>query len=112
MQQVCRDKEIWPKWKNRSKLQKKKCDKEIANLSGADFKTLAIRMLTEMIGYGHKIKEEVKSIQSKIKKNMQGTNNDGKETGSHINDLEQKEAINIQSEQNEETRIKKKWGEA
>ena len=62
-------------------------------------------MLTEMIGYGHKIKEEVKSIQSKIKKNMQGTNNDGKETGTQTNDLGQKEEINIHLEQNEEKRI-------
>ena len=31
-----------------------------------------------------------------------------KETRTQINDLEQKEEINIQSEQNEETRIKKK----
>ena len=43
-----------------------------------------------------------------IKKNLQGTNSDGKETGTHINGLEQKEQINIQPEQNEETRILKK----
>ena len=30
-------------------------DEEIANLSGAQFKTLVIRMLTEMADYGHKI---------------------------------------------------------
>ena len=29
-------------------------DKEIANLSDAEFKTLVIRMLTEMVEYGHK----------------------------------------------------------
>ena len=39
-------------------------DEEIANLSDAQFKTLVIRMLTEMVEYGHKIKEEVKTIQS------------------------------------------------
>ena len=38
---------------------------------------------------------------------MQWTNTDGKETGTQINSLEQKEEINIQSEQNEETRIQK-----
>ena len=32
---------------------------------------------------------------------------DRKETGTHSNNLEQKEEINIQSEQNEETRIQK-----
>ena len=43
-----------------------------------------------------------------IKKNLQGTNSDGKETRTQINSLEQKEEIDIQREQNEETRIKKK----
>ena len=65
-----------------------------------------------MTEYGHKIKEEVKAIQSEIKKNIQGTNSEGKETGTQINGLEQKEEINIQPEKNEETRIQKKWGEA
>ena len=32
-------------------------DEEIANLSDAQFKTLVIRMLTEMVEYGHKIEE-------------------------------------------------------
>ena len=45
---------------------------EIANLSDAEFKTLVIRMLTEMIEYGRKIKEEVKAMQSEIKKNGWG----------------------------------------
>ena len=43
-------------------------DEEIANLSDAEFKTLVIRMLTEIIEYGHNIKEEVKAMQSEIKK--------------------------------------------
>ena len=64
-------------------------------------------MLTELIQYGHKIKEEVKAIQREIKKNTQGTNSEGKETRTQINDLEQKEEINMQPEQNEETRIQK-----
>ena len=87
-------------------------NEEIDNLSDAQFKTLVIRMFMEMIEYGCKIKEEVEAMQSKIKKNIQGTNSEGKETGTQINDLDQKEEINIQPEQNEETRIKKKWGEA
>ena len=29
-------------------------DKEVANLSDAEFKTLVIRMLTEIVEYGHK----------------------------------------------------------
>ena len=50
-------------------------------------------------------------MKSEIKKNVHGTNNEGKETGTQINGLEQKEEINIQPEQNEETRIKKKKNE-
>ena len=65
-------------------------------------------MLTEMVGYGHKMEEKVKAMQSEIKKNIQGTNSKGKETGTQINDLEQKEERNIQLEQNEETRTQKK----
>ena len=68
---------------------------------------MVIRMLTEMVEYGHKIEEKVKAIQSEVKKNIQGTNSDGKETGTHINDLEQKEERNIQPEQNEEQEFKK-----
>ena len=56
---------------------------------------------------GCKIKEELQAIQSEIKKNIQGTNSEGKETGTQIDDMEQKEEINIQPEQNEETRIQK-----
>ena len=85
-------------------------DKEITNLSDAQFKTLVIRMLTEMIEYGCKIEEEVKAMQSEIKKNIQGTNIEGKETKTQINDLEQKEEINIQPEQNEEIRIQNRRG--
>ena len=76
-------------------------NKEPANLSDAQFKTLVIRMLTELVEYGHKREEEVKAMQSEIKKNIQGTNSEGKETGTQINDLEQKEEINIQPEQTE-----------
>ena len=54
----------------------------------------------------------MKAIESEIKENIQGTEGEGKETETEINDLEQKEEINIQPEQNEETRIQKKWGEA
>ena len=35
-------------------------DEEIANLSDAEFKTLVIRMLTELVEYGCKIEEKVK----------------------------------------------------
>ena len=56
---------------------------------------------------GCKIEEKVKAMKSEIKENVQGTNSDGKETGTQINGLGQKEQMNIQLEQNEETRIQK-----
>ena len=52
-------------------------------------------MLTELIELGHKMKEQMKDIQSEIKQNIQGTNSDGKETRTQINDLEQKKERNI-----------------
>ena len=55
-------------------------DEEIANLSHAEFKTILIRMLTELVAYGCKIEEEVKAMKSEIKENVQGTNSEGKET--------------------------------
>ena len=88
-------------------LEKELSDKKLDNLSHAEFKTLVIRMLTEMTEFSCKMKEEMKAIQSEIKENMQGTNSEGKETGTQINDLEQKEEINIQPKQNEETRMQK-----
>ena len=47
-------------------------------------------------------------MKSEIKQNVQGINNEGRETRTQINSLDQKEEINIQPEQNEETRIQKK----
>ena len=40
----------------------------------------------------------MKATQSKIKENIQGANSEGKETGTQIKNLEQKEEINIQPE--------------
>ena len=82
-------------------------NEQTENLSDVEFKTLVIRMLTEIIEYGHKIEERVKAMQSEINKNILGTS-EGKETGTQINDFEQKEEINIQLEENEETRTHKK----
>ena len=45
-------------------------NEEIANLLDAHFKTVVIRMLTEMVEYRCKIKEEVKTMQSEIKQNI------------------------------------------
>ena len=44
-------------------LEKEHSEEEIANLPVAEFKTLVIRMLTEMIEFSHKMK----AIQSKSK---------------------------------------------
>ena len=54
---------------------------EIANPSDAQFKTLVIRMPTEMVEYGHKMEEKMKAMQSEMKRNVQGTKSDGKEMG-------------------------------
>ena len=43
---------------------------EIANLSVAEFKTLVIGMLTEMIELSRKMKEEMKTTRSEMKKNI------------------------------------------
>ena len=75
-------------------------DEEIANLSDAQFKTLVIKKLTELV-------ERMKAMLRETKENVQGTNSDGKETGTQINGVDQKEERNIQPEQNEETRIRK-----
>ena len=82
-------------------------DKETANLSDAQFKTLVIRKLTELVEFGCKLDEKMKAMLSEIKENAHGTNGDGKETGTQINSADQKEERNIQPEKNEETRIQK-----
>ena len=61
--------------------EKELSDQEIDKLPDAEFKTLVIRMLTGMTEYGHKIEEEVKTMQIKINENIQGTNSEGQETG-------------------------------
>ena len=61
--------------------EKELSNEEIANLSDAKFKTLEIRMLTEIVEDGHKIVEKVKAMQREIKKNIQGTNSEGKKMG-------------------------------
>ena len=92
--------------KEQNKTAEKELNKtEIANLSDAEFKTLVIQMLKELTEDGKCIREEMKATLREIKKNTQETNSKGKETGIQINDLEQKEEINIQLEQKEETRI-------
>ena len=82
-------------------------NEEIANLSDAQFKTLVIRKSTELLVFGRKWDEKMRAMLRETKENVQGTNSDGKKTGTQSNDLDQKEEMNIQPEQNEETRIQK-----
>ena len=81
---------------------------QIANLSDAQFKTLVIRKLTELVAFGDKLDEKMKAMLREIKENVHRTNSGRKDIGTQIISLEQKEEINIQPEQNEETRIQKK----
>ena len=82
-------------------------EEEIANLSDAQFKTLVIKKLTELVEFGRKLDEKMKAMLRETKENVQVTNSDGKETGTQINGVDQKEERNIQPEKNEETRIQK-----
>ena len=74
---------------------------EINHQSDAEFKTLVIRMLKEIIGYYNSIKQtqaERKVALSEIKKNLQGANSGENKVENQINDLEHKEEKTIQSE--------------
>ena len=74
-------------------------DEEIANLSDADFKTLdAYR--NDWVWSQNRGRSKAYA-----KWNKEKYNSEGKETQTQIKDLEQKEEINIQLEQNEENRI-------
>ena len=82
---------------------------EISNLSDAEFKTLVIRMLKELIGYFNIIKKtqaDMKVALSELKKNLQGTNSGRDETENQINDLEHKEEKRIQKN---EDKIRSLW---
>ena len=48
-------------------------DEQIANLSDAQFKTLVIRMLTDLVEFGHKLDEKMKAMLRETKENVQGT---------------------------------------
>ena len=81
-------------------------EEEIANLSDAQFKTLVIRKLTELVEFGCKLDEKMKAMLRETKENVQGTNSDAKETRTQINSVDQKAERNIQPEKNEETRLR------
>ena len=74
-------------------------NEQIANLSDAQFKTLVIRMLTELVEFGRKVDEKMQAMLRETKENVQGTNSDAKETGTLINGVDQKEERNIHPDQ-------------
>ena len=91
-------------------LEKELNEMEIRKLSVAEFKTLVIRMLQELIRYFNGIRKtqaKLKITWSEIKKNLQGTNSGDNKAKNQINELERKEEKNIQSEQQEEKRVQK-----
>ena len=96
--------------KEHSKTPERELSEQVANLSDGEFKALVIKMLTELIELGRKMKEQMKDTQNEIKQNIQGTNSDRKETRTQSNDLEQKEEIDIQVEQDGERRIQNREG--
>ena len=82
-------------------------DEEIANLSDAQFKTLVIRKLTELVEFGHKLDKKMKAVLRETKENVQGTNSDGKEMGLKSTVWTRRKKKNIPPEKNEEIRIRK-----
>ena len=71
-------------------------EEEIANLSDAQFKTLIIKMPTELVEFDQKLYEKMKPMLRETNENVHGTNSDAKETGTQINGVDQDEERNIQ----------------
>ena len=63
---------------------------QIANLSDAQFKTLVIKKLTELVEFGWKLDEKMKAMLRETKENVQGTNSEAKETGTQINSVDRR----------------------
>ena len=83
---------------------------EIPNLSNTEFKTLVIRMFKELIEYGNKIKKDSRRNEGYTTWNKEKSTENhsgGNEVRIQINNLEHKEKIEIQPEQQEEKRILK-----
>ena len=106
MAQAPQDKKKMPQMKEQIKAPEKiqLSKEEITNLSDAQFKTLVIKTLTELVEFVQKPDEKMKPMLRETNENVQGPNSDVKETGTQINGVDQKEERNIQPEKNEETR--------
>ena len=80
--------------KEQNKSPEKELSKaETVNLPDAEFKTLVIKMLNELTGFYHSIKNtqaEMKFTLSEIKENLQRTNYGRDKADNQINDLEHK----------------------
>ena len=77
---------------------KEQNETEVAYPSDAEFKTLMIRMLRELIEYSKSIREAMKATLCEIKKNPHETSSEGEKARIRINDLKHKEEINSQPE--------------
>ena len=77
-------------------------EEEIANLSDAQFKTLVIKMLTELVESVQKPDEKMKPMLRETKENVQGTNSDAKESGNQINGVDRRK-----KETSNQKRVKK-----
>ena len=60
-----------------------------------------------MVEFRHKLDEKMKAMLRETKENVQGINSDGKETGTQINGLEQKEERSIQPKKIKKQEFKK-----
>ena len=83
---------------------------EISNLLDAEFKTLVIRMLKELIGYFSSIKKtqaEMNFTLSEIKENLKGINNGVDEARNQINDLEHEEEKKVNQNSKKKKEFKK-----
>ena len=56
-------------------------NEEMANLSDAQFKTLVIRKLTELVEFGLKLDEKMKAMLRETKESVQGTNSEQRKLG-------------------------------
>ena len=98
-----------PQMKEENTTAEKELNKmETSNLLQAEFKTLVIRMLSELsqdLSSIKKTRSETKETLTEIKNNLQGNNSRVDVAENQINDMEYKEAKNNYSEQ--EKRIQK-----
>ena len=87
---------IMAQMKEQIKTPEKELNKmEISNLSGAEFKTVVIKMLDENFSSVKKTQSERKDTLIKIRNNLQGNNSRVDEAKSQISDLEHKEEKDI-----------------